>query len=105
MFVINAVVKVVIIATKVGNVKVLVVKNVLFLDQSKMTQKHPLWLLKNPLGTIFNLLIIYSQWWADIYARNKFLALIIISTEILLITSLPPVLVIFYWNHFGTGNT
>jgi hypothetical protein len=45
------VVKVVIIATKVGNVKVLVVKNVLFLDQSKMTQKHPLWLLKNPLGT------------------------------------------------------
>ena len=26
--------------------------------------KHPVWLLRNPLGTILNLLIIYSLWWA-----------------------------------------
>ena len=35
------------------------------------TQKHPVWLLKNPLGTIINLLIIYSLWFSDIYARNR----------------------------------
>ena len=35
-----------------------------------MTQKHPVWLLKNPLGTILNLLIIYSLWWAG-HLREK----------------------------------
>ena len=70
-----------------------------------MIRKHPVLLLKNPLGTILNLLIIYSQWWAGIYAKNKSIALIIISVKILLITSLPPALAIFYWNHFGTGST
>ena len=63
-----------------------------------MIQKHRVLLLKNPLGTIINLLIIYSQWWAGIYAKNKYIALIIISAKILLITSLPLGLVIFYWN-------
>ena len=63
-----------------------------------MTQKHPVWLLKNPLGTILNLLIIYSQWWADIYARNKFIALTIILVKILLIIFLLPALGIFFLN-------
>ena len=40
---------------------------------SWMTQIIPGWLSRNPLGTILNLLIIYSQWWVDIYARNKFI--------------------------------
>jgi len=74
-------------------------------QNSLKTQKHPVWLLKNPLGTILNLLIIYSQWWAGIYAKNKSIALTIISVKILLITSLPPALAIFYWNHFGPGST
>ena len=39
----------------------------------------------------------------DIYAKNKSIALIIISAKILLITSLPLGLAIFCWNHFGTG--
>ena len=50
---------------------------------SWMTQIIPGWLSRNPLGTILNLLIIYSQWWVDIYARNKFIALTIILVKIL----------------------
>ena len=69
------------------------------------TQKHPVWLLKNPLGTILNLLIIYSQWWADIYAKNKYIALTIILAKILLIISLPLVLVMYFSNHYGIGST
>ena len=38
-----------------------------------MTQKHPV--IEKPFGHDLNLLIIYSQWWADIYAKNKFIAL------------------------------
>ena len=38
---------------------------------SWMTQIIPGWLSRNPLGTILNLLIIYSLWWGDIYAKNK----------------------------------
>ena len=30
-------------------------------------------LLRNLLGPILNLLIIYSQWWADVYAKNKYI--------------------------------
>ena len=41
--------------------------------------------IENPLGTILNLLIIYSQWWAQIYAKNKYIALTIILAKILLI--------------------
>ena len=67
-----------------------------------MTPKHPVWLLKNPLGTIINLLIIYSLWLSDIYGRNKFIALTIILAKILLITYLLLGLVIFFleplWN-------
>ena len=43
-----------------------------------------MWLLKNPLGTIINLLIIYSLWWSDIYGKNKFIASTIILAKILL---------------------
>ena len=72
---------------------------------SLMTQITPAWLSRNPLGTILNLLVLYSLWWSGIYARNKYFALTIISAKILLIISLPPALAIFYWNHFGTGST
>ena len=37
-----------------------------------MTPKHPVWLLRNPLGTILNLLIIYSLWWSDIYEKQVY---------------------------------
>ena len=70
-----------------------------------MTPKDRVWLLRNPLGTIINLLIIYSLWWSDIYARNKYIALIIILAKILLITYLLLGLVIFCWNHFGIVST
>jgi glucose-6-phosphate 1-dehydrogenase len=39
-------------------------------EDFSMTQKHPVWLLKNPLGTILNLLIIYSLWLAG-HLREK----------------------------------
>ena len=74
-------------------------------QDSSTTQTAPVLLLKNPLGTILNLLVVYSLWWSDIYARNKYIALTIISVKILLIISLPPALAIFYWNRFGTGTT
>ena len=50
-----------------------------------MTKKDPELLLRNLLGPIINLLIVYSQWWADVYARNKYIALTIILGKILLI--------------------
>ena len=68
---------------------------------SSMMPTTPAWLLRNPLGTILNLLIIYSLWWSDIYARNKYIALTIILAKILLITYLLLGLAIFFWNHFG----
>ena len=48
---------------------------------SWMTQITPAWLSRNPLGTILNLLIIYSLWWGDIYAKNKYIALTIILVK------------------------
>ena len=44
--------------------------------------------VENPLGTTLNLLIIYSLWFSDIYARNKYIALTIISAKILFLISL-----------------
>ena len=41
-------------------------------QNSLKTQKHHVWLLKNPLGTILNLLIIYSLWWGDIYEKQVY---------------------------------
>ena len=69
------------------------------------TQTTRVLLLKNPLGTIINLLIIYSLWLSDIYARNRFIALTIILAKILLITYLLLGLAIFCWNHFGIVST
>ena len=66
-----------------------------------MTQKDPVLLLRNLLGPIINLLIIYSLWWSDIYAKSKSIALTIILAKILLITYLLLGLVIYFWNHFG----
>ena len=70
-----------------------------------MTQTTPELLLRNLLGPIINLLIVYSLWWSDIYARNKYIALTIILAKILLITYLLLGLVIFCWNHFGIAST
>ena len=64
-----------------------------------MTEKDKL-LLRNLLGPIFNLAIIYSQWWA-ISMRNKYITLTIISVKILLSTSLTRFNNLL--NHFGTG--
>ena len=69
-----------------------------------MTQKDPVLLLRNLLGPIINLLIIYSLWWSDIYAKSKSIALTIILAKILLITYLLLGLVIYFWNHFGIAS-
>ena len=69
------------------------------------TQKHPVLLLRNPLGTIINLLIIYSLWLSDTYARNKSIVLTIILVKILLITFSLLGLATFFWNHFGIVST
>ena len=63
------------------------------------------WLSRNPLGTIINLLIVYSLWWSDLYARNKFIALTIILAKILLTIYLLLDSVIYFSNHFGIGIT
>ena len=42
---------------------------------------------------------------ADIYVKNKYIALTIIWAKILLIISLPLALATYYWSHFGTGTT
>ena len=47
-------------------------------QKNSTTPKHRVWLLRNPLGTILNLLIIYSLWLSDIYAKNKYIASTII---------------------------
>ena len=52
-------------------------------QDSLMTQTTRVWLSKNPLGTILNLLIIYSQWWAT-STKNRFIASTIILAKILL---------------------
>ena len=67
-----------------------------------MTQIIPEWLSRNPLGTILNLLIIYSLWWGDIYAKNKFIALTIILAKILSTIFLLLALGMYFLNHFGT---
>ena len=72
---------------------------------SWMIQITPEWLSRNPLDTIINLLVVYSLWWSDIYAKNKYIALTIILAKILLITYLLLGLVIFCWNLFGTVST
>ena len=61
--------------------------------------------IEKPFSTIMNLLIIYSIWLGDIYARNKYIALIIISVKILLIISLPLGFLMYFLNHYGTGLT
>ena len=61
--------------------------------------------MKNPLGTIINLLIIYSLWLSDTYAKNKSIVLTIILVKILSIIFLLQGLVIFFLNHFGTVST
>ena len=53
-------------------------------QDSSTTQTAPVLLLRNPLGTILNLLVIYSLWWGDIYAKSRSIALIIILAKILL---------------------
>ena len=69
---------------------------------SSTTQTTLGWLSKNPLGTILNLLIIYSLWWSDIYAKNKYIASTIILAKILLTIFLLQGLAIFFleplWN-------
>ena len=69
-----------------------------------MTQKDQGWLSKNPLGTILNLLIIYSQWWSDIYAKSRFIALTIILVKILSTIFLLQGLVTLFSNHSGIRN-
>ena len=66
---------------------------------------HSGWLSRNPLDTIINLLVVYSLWWSDIYAKSKFIALTIILVKILSIIYLLLGLVIFCWNHFGIVST
>ena len=65
---------------------------------------HSRLVIEKPFGSIINLLIIYSLWWSDIYAKNKYIALTIILAKILLIVYLLLGLVIFCWNHFGTAS-
>ena len=57
--------------------------------------------IENPLDVIINLLIIYSLWWSDIYARSRSIALIIILAKILLTIFLLHGLAIFCWNLYG----
>ena len=70
---------------------------------SLMTQITPEWLSRNPLGTILNLLIIYTvSGGADIYEKqvhriDHYLGKDIVNNI------LTPALLIFYWNLFGTG--
>ena len=58
------------------------------------------WFSLNPLGTIINLGIIYSQFWSDVYSKNKFIAFTLIATNILTVVALPPALAIIYWKTF-----
>ena len=48
---------------------------------NSMTPIGPAWLSRNPLGTIINLLIIYSLWLSDIYAKSKYIACLLYTSD------------------------
>ena len=69
-----------------------------------MTETRLELLLRNLLGPIFNLLIIYSQWWNDLYEKQVYRIDHYLGKDTVN-NILAPVLAILYWNHFGTGTT
>ena len=66
------------------------------------TQTGPELVIEKPFGYDLKSVIIYSLWLADIYMRNKSIALTIILVKILSITFSALGLVTFFLNHSGT---